>query len=403
MMNQSLTEKLWGFNEGKRLRILPPRPDEMRPMAPPKDPEACNSVRPVEVLGNGDVAIRTVFRDAAGKRITVESAHLAVWHFCQEMHPLNEDGLYEAILPQKLGLYGNVVVQFRIDGMPVMAPGFPSMYYGFGLSNCFELDDPGAPFTKINQVPHGSVTRELFWSNAMNGYQSCYVYTPPEYGKGGPYPVLYLQHGAGENETAWCANGKLQNIMDNAVFEKKALPFIVVMCDGMVKPSDEQEHEFAAIEEVITSDCRTFIEEKYNVLKDQKSRAIAGLSLGSMQACYIGMRHPDLYSAIGSFTYIRCRDTDNTHDGNPHLDALRDPDTFWKNYRLFFRSIGDQERDLYEFEEDDAFISKCGADQADGYVRRIYPGQIHNWNNWRLAFYDFACLLFRWQSEKEDA
>lgn len=403
MMNQAFTEKLWGFNEGKRLRILPPRPDELRPMAPPKDPEPENSVCPLEVLENGDVAIRTVFRDAAGKKITVESAHLAMWNFCEEMHPLNEDGLYEAILPQSLGLYGNVVIQFRIDGTPVTAGGFPSMYYGFGLSNCFELDDPGAPFTKINRVPHGSVTRELFWCEGLNRYQSCFVYTPPGYEKGGRYPVLYLQHGAGENETAWCANGKLQNIMDNAISEGKAVPFVVVMCDGMIKPADSNAHEFSAIEDVITEYCRHFIEEKYRVVSSRLGRAVAGLSLGSMQACYIGMRHPELYSAIGSFTYIRCRDTDNTYDGNPHLDALRDPDTFWKHYKLFFRSIGDQERDLYEFKDDDAFIHKCGADNSQGYVRQVYQGQIHNWNNWRIAFYNFACLLFRWDTGEEEA
>lgn len=222
------------------------------------------------------------------------------------------------------------------------------------------------------------------------------VYTPPEYHKGGEYPVLYLQHGGGENETSWVYSGKMPYIMDNVIAEGKAVPFVVVTNDGLVRmPGDTGINDFDGIEGIITKDCREYIESKYRVRRDKWGRAIAGLSLGSMQASYIGLRHPELYGYIGSFTYLRCRDKDNTYEGNPHLDMLKDAENFAKEYKLLFRSLGGAEAHMNEFEEDDAFLARYGIDRLPGYIRKIYPGQSHVWNGWRHALYDFAQVVFR--------
>ena len=92
----------------------------------------------------------------------------------------------------------------------------------------------------MRDVPHGSVTTEFYWSDALETWQRCLVYTPPMYHEGGEYPVLYLQHGAGENETSWIYNGRASHIMDNLIADGKAVPFIIVMNDGMVRAKMKQ-------------------------------------------------------------------------------------------------------------------------------------------------------------------
>ena len=350
-------------------------------------------MEPVEYLENGDIIVRMYAPGA--KAVTVRSFFLAVWRF--EIALQNRgNGIFEGTLPASLGLRGNVVLIFSVDGSDVINPHLPTQISGRAINNFIEVYDPETPYTLLRDVPHGSVTREILWSKAVNDWIRCLVYTPPGYAKGGEYPVLYLQHGAGENETCWSFNGKLPYILDNNIADGKAVPFVVVMNNGMLKaPHESHINDFDGIEGIITEDCRRFIEDKYRVRTDKWGRAIAGLSLGSMQAMYIGLRHPELYSAVGSFTFLRRRDRTNTYEDNPHLDAFKNPDQLWSDYHLIFRSIGDAEDKMDEFLEDDAFIARYGADQNPGYVRRVYPNEQHNWNCWRRALNDFSQFVFQ--------
>ncbi|MCC8102822.1 MAG: hypothetical protein LIP11_11395 [Clostridiales bacterium] len=348
---------------------------------------------PLEYRENGDVIVRMLAKGA--KTVRVTSTRMAVVQFDLEMTDTG-DGIFEVVLPESLGLRGNIVLLFTVDGIPSLNEWLPMEVYGVRLANCIEVYDPETPYILLKDVPHGAVTREIFFSETIGQWVRCMVYTPPGYEEGGDYPVLYLQHGGGENETCWMFNGKLPYILDNLLAEEKAVPFLVVMNNGMLKKDgDMGPNDFDGIEGIITEDCRKHIEAKYRVRKDKWSRAIAGLSLGSMQAVYIGLRHPELYGSIGSFTYLRCRDKDNTYEGNPHLDAFKNAEEFKKNYRLLFHSIGGVEKHLNEFEEDDRFLAQYGIDQWDGYVREIIPGQTHNWSCWRRALYDFAQYLFK--------
>ncbi len=348
---------------------------------------------PLEYLENGDVVVR--IKAEGAKEVVMTSSGITNWKFqipMQEIH----DGVFEAVISADKGMYGNITLTFVADGTECFNPSIPSQYYGFRLLNCIEIPDPETPYIEIRDVPHGAVTQELFWSETVKQWLRCMVYTPPMYQEGGEYPVLYLQHGAGENETCWTQNGKLPHILDNCIAEGKAVPFIVVMNHGMMRrPGENGINDFAGIEGIITEDCRNYIESHYRVKKDKWNRAIAGLSLGSMQACYIGMRHPELYGSIGTFTFMRCRDKAPKFEDNPHLDILKDKERFGREYKLFFRSIGGRERTFKEFEEDDAFLATYGIDQLPGYRRLVFPNENHNWNCWRRALYFFAQEVFR--------
>lgn len=387
MFNASQITNKALFERGSAFDLLPPI------KIPGEKPRSFTPYPALEYHTNGDIVVRMA---ASGEHeIRVKSFRLAVWQFDILMTNC-QNGTYEVVLPASLGLTGNVVIIFSIDGNEILNPNLPTQFYGDKLVNLIEVPDTEMAFTMLRDVSHGSVSRELFWSESVQEWVRCFVYTPPGYEKGGEYPVLYIQHGGGENETGWMMNGKLPYIMDNAIAEGSALPFIVVANNGShVRPGDTGANAFGGIEDIITQDCRTYIESKYRVRTDKWNRAIAGLSLGSMQAVNIGLRHPELFGSIGSFTYLRCRDRGNTYENNPHLDAFKNPTQFAKDYKLLFRSIGSVELHLNEFEEDDRFLATYGIDQLPCYHRELIPNQTHNWNCWRPAFYHFAQLLFR--------
>jgi enterochelin esterase-like enzyme len=363
----------WGVKE-------PPKPEDI--------------MEPVEFLENGDIIVRIYAPGATD--VKVRSFRMAPWKFEIEMTNRG-NGIYEGTIPASVGMFGNSVIIFSVDGSDVINPYLPTQFSGGSINNYIEVYDKETPYTLLRDVPHGALIREVFWSKSVQSFVRCLVYTPPGYEKSTEsYPVLYIQHGGGENETCWAFNGKLTYIMDNNIADGKSVPFIVVMNNGMLKaPHESAMNDFDGIEGIITEDCRKFIEDKYRVKTDKWSRAIAGLSLGSMQASYIGLRHPELFGSIGSFTYMRLRDRDNTFEGNPHLNALKDYDKFWSEHDLLFRSIGGEEAHLHEFQDDDAFIESYGIDKNEGYVRHIYPGQVHNWNCWRRALNDFTQVVFK--------
>lgn len=388
-IDASLWERAGGF--------APPEGFRLASTEKPRDgaPHAHGpSISAVEYLKDGNVMLR--FPAVNGVRVHVNTGRLCVYKFSADMKDRG-DGIFETIMPSDSNLRGNIVLEFLVDGVQVLHPYLPAEAGMGRLCNYIEVPDWETPYVQMKDVPHGAVSREVFWSETAQSWQRCLVYTPPGYYEGGTYPVLYLQHGGGENETCWTVNGKLPYILDNSIAEGKTVPFVVVMCDGTVKsPGQTGINDFDGIEGVICNDCRKYVEQRYRVRLDKWGRAIAGLSLGSMQAVYIGLRHPELFSAIGSFTYLRCRDKSQDYDENVHLNALKDPASFWTSYRLFFRSIGGEEAHMCEFLEDDDFLARCGIPGAAGYEREIYPGMTHNWGCWRRALYNFSQRLFRW-------
>ena len=386
--NRALTERLGAFSAQEPFRLMP----EDKP-APGGRPEPGPAVEPVEFLADGSAVLRMAADPDA--RVAVSTGRLSAYRFEGEMRDRG-DGVFEITIPANTAFRGNTVLEFSVNGASVVHPFLPVQIVSGHICNCIEVPDWETPYVLMRDVPHGAVTREVFWSETIQDYARCFVYTPPMYSRGGDYPVLYLQHGAGENETCWTFNGKTPHILDNLIADGKCVPFIVVMNNGMLKKPGQTGQNDEVVEGIICEDCRRYIEERYRVRRDKWGCAVAGLSLGSVQASYIGLRHPELFSAIGAFTFICRRDSDHPYEGKPYLDALKDPERFWKDYKAFFRSVGGAEAQLKGFEEDDVFLRQCGIDAGPNYHRHIYPGMAHNWNCWRRALCDFAQVIFQW-------
>ena len=213
--------------------------------------------------------------------------------------------------------------QLNIDGASVPDPN--SLYfYGAGRwGSGIEVPAGDEEFYALKNVPHGQVREYLYFSEINKNMRRCFVYTPPEYDKdaGTRYPVLYLQHGGGEDETGWTNQGKVNLIMDNLIAQGRIKPFIIVMDNGSWRmpqetrssPPDSAKKEErprtwppkgwadvfmkTMVEEIVP-----MIDANYRTIADRDHRAMAGLSMGGMQTRIITLAHPDKFSYIGMFS-----------------------------------------------------------------------------------------------------
>lgn len=166
---------------------------------------------------NGDVLFRVYAPTAKTVEVNIKivSRNIALLK--------NSSGMFEGILPYDRMFCGPRAIDFIIDGLPVVYPYAPIYFCYSRAVNYVDIPDPDTEYIFINDVPHGSVSREIYYSKAIGEWEQCFIYTPPGYQKGGAYPVLYLQHGMTENETTWVYNGKLPYILDNLLAECKTV------------------------------------------------------------------------------------------------------------------------------------------------------------------------------------
>ena len=258
-------------------------------------------------------------------------------------------------------------------------------------------------FYAIKDVPHGSVRREYFFSEVTGEWESCIVYTPYAYETetDQEFPVLYLQHGHGENEVGWTASGKVNFILDNLIAEGKAVPMVIVMSNGMVQTVNENGErivDFKLFEKQLLTDIIPYIEQKFRVGKTKEMRAMAGLSMGSLQTSITGFNHPEYFSSLGIFSgfvtdMIQGSLLDQVDRGasdNEHLKILDDPKAFTETFKVYFRAMGNVDPFWEHFEHDDKMLQEKGISQ----IRKVYFGA-HDWNVWRMCIRDFAQLIFR--------
>lgn len=312
-----------------------------------------------------------------------------------------EDGVWKATLKYDPLFCGPKAFVFLIDGAEAVSP-YCSQYYSHGKAiNYVEIPDPNAKFILMNDVPHGTVATEYYWSDAFESFQRCFIYLPPNYYEGGEYPVLYLQHGAGENETSWIYNGKVNHIMDNLIAEGKTVPFIVVMNDGMQRGKNEDMRNAGeALARSIIESCIPMIERKYRAIPDKWHRGIAGFSMGSMQSCVIGLQNTDIFAYIGLLSGFMRRvgpgmDLEKSFDINTHLRVMEDSKQFQNDVKLFYRGIGSKDAHIAAFLIDDEVCEEHGFDAYPNVVRNVVEGYPHDWAVLRILFHDFAQLLFK--------
>jgi enterochelin esterase-like enzyme len=345
------------------------------------------------VRENGDVAL-SMYAPEAKKVSVARLIDKAVFELTKD-----GNGLWSGIMAFETP--GPKALDFYVDGVLVLNPYAP-IYFGYSRPvNYVDIPDHDQDFFLIKEVPHGTVSHEVYYSAVTGDWETCVVYTPPGYGSSGAeYPVLYLQHGAGENENCWVWQGKVNFVADNLIAEGKTVPCVIVMNNGMVRPTEKGTGRgWDAFGDMLLYDCMPFIERKYRVRNDKWNRAMAGLSMGSMQTSKLTMSHPDKFGYIGLFSCF-LRTLGASFEDCGYLKALDDLPQFEKEFRLLFRGWGDQDDFVQHILEDDQFLASKGASpEAFGIHKRIVYRGAHDWYVWRLCIHDFLPLLFRTDSK----
>lgn len=279
-------------------------------------------------------------------------------------------------------------IYFYVDGVKTINTQGPYGYDSDDIRNF--IDIPDDPDTQLQNVPHGAISREIYWSATTGRYRACWVYTPASYASGSrSYPVLYLQHGGGQDEVCWFQSGKLDLMLDNLIARGEAEEMIVVCNNGYVlKEIEPGWFVEGRLDEVMIHDCLPHIEKRYRTLTDRHHRAVAGLSMGGGHARRIGLGHPDLFASVGMFSSGECFPI-QTEDMD--FSALfSDPQRFNEQMDVVLVTCG---------ESDPRYDKTCAdlqplLDRGFHIEFRGYQGQ-HEWNVWRASAKDFVRKLFR--------
>ncbi len=340
-------------------------------------------------------------------RIVAPQAQSVLLDIGAVRYPLTEqeDGTWIGdSAPQDEGFH---YYQLWIDSAKVPDPG--SLYY-YGASRWgsgVEVPAKDQDFYALKNVPHGQIRQVTYYSKVNDSMRRCFVYTPPGYEKDSKarYPVLYLQHGGGEDETGWPSQGKTNLIMDNLIAEGRATPFIIVMDNGTwampgqrrpaappagaapgQRPANWPPPGWAdKFKNTLLQDIIPMIDTTFRTMPDQAHRAMAGLSMGGMQTNAIAMENLDVFGWVGIFSGGTVGDPATAHNG-----VMANAAEFNKKAKLIFESCGSKERPE---------SLKANYDQlkAAGIntVMYVSEGTAHEWQTWRRSLHQFAPLLFK--------
>src|SRR5437764_1027203 len=303
----------------------------------------------------------------------------------------------------------------NIDGADVSDPGTHGYFGGSKSASGVEVPEPGSDYYLPKDVPHGQV-REVWYNSKVTGtWRHALVYLPPDYDTQTKmrYPVLYLQHGGGEDETGWIRQGHANFILDNLLAAKSCKPMIVVMAYGYARragqaPPDVTGKPFgspemmkvmrdmsAAFEDDVTQALIPYIDSTFRTLADRDHRAMAGLSMGGMQTFQITLNHLDLFSYIGGFSgaggmlVLGDRKLDPKTDYN---GAFADGAAFAKKVHLLWIGVGTKEPERMR-----AGLLRLHDSLQQANVQHVFyesPGTDHEWQTWRRDLKDFAPRLF---------
>ena len=305
--------------------------------------------------------------------------------------------------PQDKGYHNYWMI---VDGAIVLDPATDG-FIGYSHDcNGFEIPDPDGSFYDLKDVPHGNVLIKNYFSKVTNAWRLVYIYTPPGYesNTSNRYPVLYLQHGGGEDQRVWIEMGRTNLILDNMIAEKKCNPFIVVMeTSAALKPGEtpppprqappatatqgaqsgqpaaapRPRFSFDTYAELMIKDLIPFIDGNFRTLTDQGSRAMAGLSMGSMVTRSVALANLDKFSYIGIFS-----------GGTVTPDQISDK----SKIKLVFMSFGSRERGSEGLKAAADLLNQAGVKS----VSYVSPLTAHEWQSWRRSLYEFAPLLFKY-------
>ena len=268
----------------------------------------------------------------------------------------------------------------NIDGGTFNDPGTGNFYGSTRWESGIEIPAKDKDFYAMKNVPHGKVSQVLFWSESTKQCRRAFVYTPPTYDKDqkAKYPVLYLQHGWGEDETAWMTQGHANLIMDNLIAEGKIKPFIVVCTYGMtnnIQFGGLGNFTAQDFEKVLCDELVPYIDANFRTIAKKDSRAMAGLSMGGMETHTITLRRPEMFAYYGLLS-----------GGTYNPDEIKDKN----QVKTIFMSCGSKENP-------DGIKSATEALKAAGYDAHGYvsEGTAHEFLTWRRSLKEMAPLLFK--------
>jgi len=304
----------------------------------------------------------------------------------------------------------------NVDGADATDPGSHAFFGGGRHASAVEVPEPGSTYYSIRDVPHGAV-REVWYSSKVTGtWRHALVYLPPGYEERTKtrYPVLYLQHGGGEDETGWIRQGRANFILDNLIASGTSKPMIIVMAYGYARrggqpvpdlsgmPAGSPERLRATQDmastfgDDVTQALIPFVDSTFRTLAHRDKRAMAGLSMGGMQTFQVTLNRLDLFSHIGGFSGA----AGGAALGGQKLDpktafngVFADPSAFAKKVRVLWLGVGTQEPERMR-----TSIQGLHTSLTEAGIQHVYyesPGTDHEWQTWRRSLLDFAPRLFR--------
>ena len=331
--------------------------------------------------------------------------------------------------------------QISVDGARFADPNTRTFFGSSRWMSGIDVPSDDMDFFAAKDVPHGTVREQPYFSSVSKAWRRCFVYTPPGYDQNpaARYPVLYLQHGAGEDETAWSVQGRTNFILDNLIAEGKAKPMIIVMDNGggsglfgtprggrggppassLVAPNATATAapsaatvtppaatasaapaagrggppgrgpggmNFSEFENILLKDIIPMIDSNYRTVADRTARGMAGLSMGGMQTRNIGLSHLDTFSHIGIFS------GGTLGDPKAENSPLAKVDEFNRLVKVSFVSYGEAERGSTTLKDYADSLRAAGIKNVHTYIS---PRTAHEFLTWRRSLREFAPLLFR--------
>jgi enterochelin esterase-like enzyme len=359
------------------------------------------------VDGAGRVQVRLKAPDAAkvrlnfwsGPKVDMEKQPDGTWTF--------------TTAPLAPGLHYYTLI---VDGVEMSDTGSHAFFGGSKHASAVEVPEPGVDYYDIKAVPHGQV-REVWYDSKVTGtWRHALVYLPPDY-EAQPKsrcPVLYLQHGGGEDETGWIRQGRANFILDNLIAAGRCKPMVVVMAYGYARRKGEVAPDLGgkpfgspefrrtmqemaqAFEDDVTQALIPFVDATYRTIADRDHRAMAGLSMGGMQTFQITLNHLDLFSYIGGFSGaggLQMLSGEKPDWKAAYNGVFADPAAFAKRVHLLWLGVGTVEPERMR-----AGIQGLHNALTEIAISHVYwesPGTDHEWQTWRRDLRDFAPRLFQ--------
>ncbi|HTZ59352.1 MAG TPA: alpha/beta hydrolase-fold protein [Acidobacteriaceae bacterium] len=301
-----------------------------------------------------------------------------------------------------------------VDGAEFSDPSSHTFFGGGKDASGIEIPEPGATYYLAQDVPHGAVREIWYMSKVTGGWRHALVYTPPGYDTHPTmrYPVLYLQHGAGEDETGWIRQGHANFILDNLIASGNTKPMILVMAYGYAKRAGHPEPDWtgkplgspemlkamqemaSAFEDDLTEVLIPYVDSHFRTMTDRNHRAMAGLSMGGMQTFQVTFDHLDLFSYIGGFSGAGGVLGNQKFDPKTSFHGeLADPDAFAKRVHLLWVGVGTAEPQRMK-----TGLEGLHTSLEEAKIKHVFyesPGTSHEWQTWRRDLKDFAPRLFQ--------